>query len=131
MIYGGNGDKLLYLRTMENGNDLSIRGGNVGIGTMTPKAKLDAKSTTSGFVPPRMTDAQMRFISSPPKGLVVYNKDEAQKKHYYYDGDNRKPLGGDVFIHHFSKSGLPAWGVKEELLQGDNWDKYDCNCSRW
>lgn len=49
--------------------------GNVGIGTSSPDAaaRLDVSSTTSGFLPPRMTEAQRDLIASPPNGLVLYN----------------------------------------------------------
>jgi len=49
--------------------------GNVGIGTSSPSAaaRLDVSSTTSGFLPPRMTTAQRDAISSPPNGLMLYN----------------------------------------------------------
>lgn len=39
------------------------------------KAMLDVKSTTKGFLPPRMTQAQMNAIVSPPDGLQVYCTD--------------------------------------------------------
>jgi hypothetical protein len=49
--------------------------GNVGIGTTAPNAaaRLDVSSTTSGFLPPRMTTAQRDAIASPPNGLMLYN----------------------------------------------------------
>ena len=49
--------------------------GNVGIGTSSPNAaaRLDVSSTTSGFLPPRMTTAQRDAIGSPPNGLMLYN----------------------------------------------------------
>jgi uncharacterized protein (TIGR02145 family) len=36
-------------------------------------AILDAKSSSKGFLPPRMTTTQMNDISSPAAGLMVYN----------------------------------------------------------
>ena len=36
-------------------------------------AMLDVKSTTKGFLPPRMNASQMNAIISPQEGLVVYN----------------------------------------------------------
>ena len=36
-------------------------------------AMLDVKSTTKGFLPPRMTTAQRDLISSPATGLTIYN----------------------------------------------------------
>jgi uncharacterized protein (TIGR02145 family) len=46
----------------------------VGIGTTTPHASaaLDVTSTTSGLLPPRMTEAQRNVISTPAAGLIVY-----------------------------------------------------------
>jgi len=41
-----------------------------------PSAILDVESTDKGFLPPRMTEAQRDGITSPAKGLIVYNTDE-------------------------------------------------------
>lgn len=56
----------------------------VGISTPTPTAKLQVDSTTQGFLPPRMTNAQMTGIVSPAAGLIVYNTTD--NKHYGYNG---------------------------------------------
>jgi len=58
-----------------NGGIMVKNSGAIGIGTDTPNlsAKLQMDSTTQGFLPPRMTDAQVRAISTPANGLVVYN----------------------------------------------------------
>jgi uncharacterized protein (TIGR02145 family) len=50
---------------------------NVGIGTNTPhaSAKLEVTSTNSGFLPPRMTQAQRNAISNPVAGLIVWCSD--------------------------------------------------------
>ncbi|HEA28970.1 MAG TPA: hypothetical protein ENH91_03075 [Leeuwenhoekiella sp.] len=47
----------------------------VAIGTTTPSKSsiFEIESTSGTFVPPRMTDAEMRRISSPLPGSVVYN----------------------------------------------------------
>lgn len=58
-----------------NGSDLFYSGGKLGIGTSAPTAALQVDSTTNGFLPPRMTQAQRNGISSPNTGLVVYNTD--------------------------------------------------------
>lgn len=50
--------------------------GSVTIGekaTADSKAVLDVRSTTKGFLPPRMTTTQRDAIASPPAGLTVYN----------------------------------------------------------
>ncbi|WP_405330767.1 hypothetical protein [Leeuwenhoekiella sp. LLG6367-2.1] len=49
----------------------------VAIGTTNPDdgSALQIDSTVGALVPPRMTDAQMRAISSPLDGSIVFNKD--------------------------------------------------------
>lgn len=48
---------------------------NVTAGAVAPvaSAKLQIDSTTQGFLPPRMTQAQRDAISAPAEGLIVYN----------------------------------------------------------
>jgi hypothetical protein len=52
----------------------SITFAQVGIGTNTPEttAQLDVRSTSKGFLPPRMTSQQRDAISSPAQGLIIY-----------------------------------------------------------
>lgn len=47
---------------------------------------LDVKSTTKGFLPPRMTSTEMYAIPSPAEGLMVYNT--ILKSMCYYDGSD-------------------------------------------
>jgi len=49
----------------------------VGIGTITPaaSAKLEVSSTTQGFLPPRMNQAQRNAINSPVPGLIIWCTD--------------------------------------------------------
>ena len=63
-----------------NGN---FRVGNY-LSTFNSSAILEAVSTTKGFLPPRMTNAQILAISSPATGLEVYNTDLNQP--CFYDG---------------------------------------------
>ena len=53
--------------------------GNIGIGNGTTapvaSAQLDVQSTTKGFLPPRMTNAQRIAIATPAVGLCVYCTD--------------------------------------------------------
>ena len=61
-----------------NSNNIYNAGGSVGINTgATPAttALLDLSSTAKGFLPPRMTTAQMNAIVSPATGLMIYNTD--------------------------------------------------------
>lgn len=62
--------------------------GIVAIGTSSPNASalLDISSTTKGFLPPRMTNAQMTAIGTPASGLMVY--DTTNNKLNVYDGTN-------------------------------------------
>ncbi len=49
----------------------------VGIGVaatdVAPSAQLEVKSTTQGFLPPRMTTNQVNAISNPAAGLMLFN----------------------------------------------------------
>jgi hypothetical protein len=47
-------------------------------------AILDVRSVTKGFLPPRMTNAQMTGIVSPPEGLLVYNLTDSSL--YWFNG---------------------------------------------
>jgi hypothetical protein len=64
---------------------------NVGINSdsSTPDASamLDVKSTTKGFLAPRMTQAQRTAISSPATSLLVYQTD-GTAGYYYYNGSS-------------------------------------------
>ncbi len=60
-----------------------IISGNVGIGTTGPAGLLDLTSTTSAFLPPRMTTTQ-RTALTPVEGSTVY--DTSLHKLYVYDG---------------------------------------------
>ena len=55
---------------------LIIQAQNIGVNSTGEKpdnsAMLDVKSTTGGFLPPRMTYNQMIAISAPAPGLIVY-----------------------------------------------------------
>ena len=44
-----------------------------GINKPAASAAWDVTSTTKGFLPPRMSDAQMAAIASPAEGLMVFN----------------------------------------------------------
>jgi uncharacterized protein (TIGR02145 family) len=45
----------------------------IGTGSPVASAQLEVSSTTRGFLPPRMTTAQMNLITSPQAGLIVFN----------------------------------------------------------
>ncbi len=68
---------------------------NVGIGTETPNtsAMLDISSNNKGLLTPRMTTAQRNAISTPAKGLLVYDTD--LNALYHYNGNAWAAVGGN------------------------------------
>ncbi len=52
----------------------STANAQVGVGTSTPDASaaLEVQSTTKGFLPPRMTEADRQNINNPATGLIIY-----------------------------------------------------------
>jgi hypothetical protein len=66
---------LRNVRTNSGSSPLSISTGEVGVGDVTTYASaiFAIGSTTRGFLPPRMTEAQRDLISAPAAGLIVYN----------------------------------------------------------
>lgn len=75
------------------GNNKIINVNQQGIGTATPDASsaLEISSTTQGFLPPRMTQAQRDAIT-PVNGLMVYNT--GTKRPNYYDENEWKNFDG-------------------------------------
>jgi hypothetical protein len=76
--------------TIASGYKLSVNGSalfdQVGINTdnsaPNASAMLDVKSTTKGFLPPRMTTAQRDAIASPAAGLTIYNTSKSGNETY-------------------------------------------------
>ncbi|MFY0602727.1 MAG: hypothetical protein JXQ93_02175, partial [Flavobacteriaceae bacterium] len=90
----------------------------VGVGTDNPNASsaLDVESTTKGFLPPRMTNAQINAISSPAEGLIVYCTDCSTKGIYVFNGTEFTHLPSGTTLED-SESILAQIG-----LEGDNPD---------
>jgi len=65
----------------------------MGIGTTSPdtSSMLDVRSTTKGFLAPRMTTAQRNAIISPANGLVVYDTDLSSL--YFFNGTDWSAIG--------------------------------------
>ena len=87
---------------------VSVTNAQVGINTNNsepdPSAMLDVKSTTKGFLPPRMTTAQRNAIPSPVAGLTIYNTSKNCNETYngsYWVGNahyiGESYFGGIVF----------------------------------
>ncbi|CAA7388613.1 hypothetical protein [Chryseobacterium fistulae] len=76
-IYNAEGTLSSARHVSMDEKNLGFVGGRVGMGTLNPdpSAALDLSSTNNGFLPPRMTEAQMNSISFPAHGLVVYCTD--------------------------------------------------------
>jgi uncharacterized protein (TIGR02145 family) len=90
-IWWKDGDPLRF-STDQGGWSEKMRitsNGQLGIGTQTPdnSAIVDIYSTTKGFLPPRMTQAQRTAITTPAAGLLVYQTDNTAG-YYYYSGAN-------------------------------------------
>jgi hypothetical protein len=82
----------------------------VGINTTNPDPSsiLDVESTTSGFLPPRMTEIQMNDIDSPAEGLILYCTDCVPKGVRVFDGTHWSNLLDTVI--YTSTSQLDALG---------------------
>jgi hypothetical protein len=78
--------KTIYLNTgtesTSNFHTVTINSGNVGINNTSPAAILDVTSTTSGFLPPRMSTGQRTGISAPVAGMMIYNTDNSCLQFY-------------------------------------------------
>ena len=71
----------------------STSNAQVGVGlpaeNIHPSAELEVKSTTKGFLPPRMTKAERDAIVTPAAGLLIYQTDGDLNNTaglYFYDG---------------------------------------------
>ena len=76
-IYMTNGT-LTEARVMDmNASTLGFTNGRVAVGVNAsdPSSAFEIQSTTRGFLPPRMTRAQVDAIVNPAPGLVVYCTD--------------------------------------------------------
>lgn len=74
--YGMKNDASAFVRYWNSSNVNTVtlyNNGNLGIGTSTPAAILDVTSTTSAFLPPRMTSVQRDAIATPVNGMILYN----------------------------------------------------------
>jgi uncharacterized protein (TIGR02145 family) len=99
-IYTSNGT-LTNPRVMDmNGGTMGFVNGRMSVGATTsdPSSILELQSTAKGFLPPRMTRAQMYSIPNPTLGLVVYCTD-------CYANDQ-----GCLMINDSTDGSAPKWG---------------------
>jgi trimeric autotransporter adhesin len=95
----------LSITATSNAQNTFPNNGSVGVGTNSPNSSsiLEVKSTTKGFLPPRMTRTQRDAIASPAQGLLIYQTDNT-KGLYQYDGTSWKivnqvrGLNDNIFI---------------------------------
>jgi uncharacterized protein (TIGR02145 family) len=84
----------------------SAANAQVGVGVpaenIHPSAELEVKSTTKGFLPPRMTKAERDAILTPAAGLLVYQT----------DGDETNPTGLYFFDGAAWRNGAGVVGAK-------------------
>lgn len=94
---------------------------NVGIGTTTftpnDDALLELRSTTSGFLLPKMTEVQKNAIVGPTEGLIVYQTN-ATKGFKYYNGSAWTEFGGaaDNFGSHEAEMNI---SLEDNWLSND------------
>lgn len=85
----------------------------VGIGTSSPdnSALLELKSTSQGFLLPRLNQDQILAITNPAEGLVVYNT--VRKKPIYFDGTEWRSYDGTNPLYYevgdFHGGGVVFW----------------------
>ena len=101
--FGGAGDAITVIQGAGNDLDTIISTAtvvndttfNLDSTTADPSAVFEARSTTKGFLPPRMTLAQRGQIAAPiATGLIVYVTDASENKPYIYNGTAWVELGG-------------------------------------
>ena len=102
---------VIVIEANSSANALYINStGAIGIGTAAPAASaaLDVCSTEKGFLPPRLTQAQIETIPNPADGLMVYCTTDS--KLYIYIGTQGQwkevPLGASTFTPPFT-CGMP------------------------
>ena len=85
MNYYANATHVFVNKSNINIATLNSSGYIVGSGGISASAILQADSTTKGFLPPRMTNAQRTAIAggTPPVGLIVYCTDATEGLYIY------------------------------------------------
>ena len=84
---------------------------SLGVGTTEPEAILDVKSTSSGFLPPRMSEAERDAIvtaGDAVPGMMIYNQDADAKSIQYWIGDQWRSMP-EIKIQSGTAVRSPQW----------------------
>ncbi|MCX6271857.1 MAG: hypothetical protein NTU44_11675 [Bacteroidetes bacterium] len=102
-----------------------------------PSAMLDIKSTSKGFLPPRMTTAQRDLIPSPAAGLTIYNTTHNCNETYngstwignsHYIGES---FGGGIVFYVYDNGQHGLIAATADQSAGVQWnDSYYNYCNR-
>lgn len=84
--------------------------------TANSSAMLDVKSTTKGFLVPRLTTAQRTTVSSPATGLLVFDTNEGS--FYFYNGTSWINLTSGI------SSGIIGYTSPDKVYLTDINDKF-------
>jgi hypothetical protein len=106
---------LLILSVVLNG---MLAAQNVGIGTNAPHASaaLEIKSSSKGFLAPRLSTVQRNAIVSPAEGLLVYDTDS--KSFFQFNGSAWQSIaGGGAFNLPYAQT----LTLDASALKIDNW----------
>jgi hypothetical protein len=79
------GTNIIALQTVRGNVLIGTTSGGLGIGVsaINASARLQVDSTTQGFLPPRMTNAERTAIATPAIGLIVYCTDAVEGLYVY------------------------------------------------
>jgi uncharacterized protein (TIGR02145 family) len=103
-----------------------VSNAQVGIGissaNMDSSAQLEVSSTTKGFLPPRMTQAQRNAISSPAVGLMVYCTNCGTKggEPQYYNGSTWLNMIGGTASTPTVVSSVPSVTIGSQIWSSEN-----------
>jgi hypothetical protein len=71
-------------------------------------AMLDVKSTSKGFLPPRMTKSNRNAILSPAQGLLIFQTDSIPG-YYFYNGTSWLSLQPSHYVGELYGGGIVFW----------------------
>ena len=121
-LYLGYGSGILSALHLysNNAETVTIKDGNMGVGTTTPvaSAKLDVTSTNQGFLPPRMTLLLRDAISNPVAGLVLWCTDCGSNGQLeVYDGVSWTDMSGAPTALPFKVITTPITNITSQGFQ--------------